>query len=124
MDAFFRRLKSRLGVSKAIVVTAHRLARLVYRLLQSGEAYLAQEMEDYEKKYRDQRARFACWSISNRGRHPGLLVTRELNGRGISGSPGRSAHAKLHSVFPARRQSGDLRYAELAALSQKGSIHE
>jgi transposase len=57
MGAFFRRLKARLGVSKAIVATAHRLARLVYRLLQRGEAYVAQGMEDYEKKYREQRAR-------------------------------------------------------------------
>jgi hypothetical protein len=57
MVAFFRRLKARLGVSKAIVATAHRLARLVYRLLQRGEAYVAQGMEDYENKYREQRAR-------------------------------------------------------------------
>jgi transposase len=33
LGAFFRRLKSRLGVSKAIVATAHKLARLVYRVL-------------------------------------------------------------------------------------------
>ena len=57
LGAFFRRLKSRLGVSKALVATAHKLARLVYRLLAHGEAYVARGMEEYEQKYREQRAR-------------------------------------------------------------------
>ena len=33
LGAFFRRLKARLGTPKAVVATAHKLARLVYRLL-------------------------------------------------------------------------------------------
>ena len=53
LGAFFRRLKARLGTPKAIVATAHKLARLVYRLLKHGEAYVAQGMEDYEQAYRD-----------------------------------------------------------------------
>jgi hypothetical protein len=36
--AFFRRLKARLGTPQAVVATAHKLARLVYRLLKHGEA--------------------------------------------------------------------------------------
>jgi transposase len=53
LGAFFRRLKARLGPPKAIVATAHKLARLVYRLLKHGEAYVAQGREDYEQTYRD-----------------------------------------------------------------------
>jgi transposase len=53
LGAFFRRLKARLGPPKALVATAHTLARLVYRLLKHGEAYVAQGMEDYERAYRD-----------------------------------------------------------------------
>ena len=53
LGAFFRRLKARLGTPKAVVATAHKLARLVYRLLKHGEAYVAQGMTDYEQAYRE-----------------------------------------------------------------------
>jgi transposase len=53
LGAFFRRFKARLGAPKAIVATAHKLARLVYRLLKHGEAYGAQGMADYEHAYRE-----------------------------------------------------------------------
>jgi hypothetical protein len=38
LGAYFRRLKSRLGTSQAIVATAHKLARLVYSMLKHGTA--------------------------------------------------------------------------------------
>jgi transposase len=53
LGAFFRRLKARLGTPKAVVATAHKLARLVYRLLKYGEAYVAQGMIEYEHAYRE-----------------------------------------------------------------------
>jgi transposase len=53
LGAFFRRLKARVGTPKAIVATAHKLARLVYRLLKHGEAYVMQGMAEYEQIYRD-----------------------------------------------------------------------
>ena len=53
LGAFFRRLKARLGTPKAVVATAHKLARLVYRLLKHGDAYVAQGLADYEHTYRD-----------------------------------------------------------------------
>ena len=53
LGAFFRRLKARLGTPKAVVATAHKLARLVYRLLKHGEAYVVQGMAEYEQAYRD-----------------------------------------------------------------------
>jgi transposase len=53
LGAFLRRLKTRLGAPKAITATAHKLARLVYRLLKYGEAYVAQGMAEYEQASRE-----------------------------------------------------------------------
>src|SRR5262245_43919335 len=53
VGAFLRRLKARLGTPKAIVATAHKLARLVYRLLKYGEDYVARGMDEYERVYRE-----------------------------------------------------------------------
>ncbi len=55
LGAFYRRMKARLGTAEAVTATAHKLARLVYRLLKHGEAYFQQGMEEYEKKYQKQR---------------------------------------------------------------------
>jgi hypothetical protein len=53
LGAFFRRLKARLGAPKASTATAHKLARLVYRLLKYGKDYVAQGMTEYEQAYRE-----------------------------------------------------------------------
>ena len=53
LGAFFRRLKTRLDTPKAVVATAHKLARLVYRLLKHGEAYVVRGMAEYEQAYRE-----------------------------------------------------------------------
>src|SRR5712691_11236618 len=53
LGAFLRRLKARLGTPKAVVATAHKLARLVYRLLKHGEAYVTHGMAAYEQTYRE-----------------------------------------------------------------------
>lgn len=56
LGAFFRRLKSRLGAPKAIVATAHKLARLVYSMLKHGTAYVQQGLDAYEQQYRQRSA--------------------------------------------------------------------
>jgi transposase len=55
LGAFHRRMKARLGAAEAITATAHKLARLVYRLLKYGEAYVRQGMADYEKKFQERK---------------------------------------------------------------------
>lgn len=55
LGAKYRRLRSRLGAPKAITALAHMLARLVYRMLKFGQAYVDQGMEYYEAKYQQQR---------------------------------------------------------------------
>jgi transposase len=58
LGAKFRRLRARLGAPKAITAMAHQLARLVYRMLKFGTAYVDQGMEHYESKYRLQQMKW------------------------------------------------------------------
>ena len=51
LGAFFRRLKARLGAPKAITATAHKLARLIYRMLKCGTDYVDQGQDYYERRY-------------------------------------------------------------------------
>jgi transposase len=53
LGAFARRMRSRLGVEKAIVATAHKLALLIYRLLKFGKIYVDIGQDAYENKYRE-----------------------------------------------------------------------
>jgi transposase len=53
LGAYYRRMKSRWGAPSAITATAHKLARLIYRLLKHGDAYVRQGLEIYEQKYRE-----------------------------------------------------------------------
>jgi transposase len=52
LGGFHRRMKARLGAAEAVTATAHKLARIIYRLIKHGEAYVRQGMEDYEAKFR------------------------------------------------------------------------
>src|SRR5262249_21325224 len=51
LGAFFRRLKACLGAPKAITATAHKLARLIYRMLKCGTDYVDQGQAYYERRY-------------------------------------------------------------------------
>jgi transposase len=53
LGAFYRRMRGKLGAAAGVTATAHKLARLVYRLLKHGELYVQQGLEDYERKYRE-----------------------------------------------------------------------
>ncbi len=55
LGGFARRMKARLGAAEGITATAHKLARIVYRLIKHGEAYVRQGLEDYEKKFKDRK---------------------------------------------------------------------
>jgi transposase len=51
LGGFARRMKARLGAAEGITATAHKLARIVYRLIKHGEAYVRHGLEDYEQKF-------------------------------------------------------------------------
>jgi transposase len=53
LGAFHRRMKAKLGAAEAVTATAHKLARLIYRLIKHGEAYVRQGMDDYERKFHE-----------------------------------------------------------------------
>jgi hypothetical protein len=57
LGAFSRRRRSRLGAPKAITATAHKLARLVYSLLQPGSASVQQGREAYENQYHERQVK-------------------------------------------------------------------
>jgi hypothetical protein len=54
LGAQYRRLRTRLGAPKAITAMAHKLARLVHRLLKHGQNYVDKGLEYYEQRYREQ----------------------------------------------------------------------
>ena len=54
LGAQYRRLRTKLGAPKAITAMAHRLARLVYRMLKYGQEYIDKGMEYYEERNRFQ----------------------------------------------------------------------
>lgn len=51
IGAFFRRMRSRLGAPKAITAAAHKLARILYRMLANGESYREAGENYYEQQY-------------------------------------------------------------------------
>lgn len=51
LGAFFRRVRARLGAPKAITATAHKLARILYRMLATGENYRELGENYYEQQY-------------------------------------------------------------------------
>lgn len=55
MGGFYRRMKSRHGSAEAITATAHKLARIIYRLIKHGEAYVRRGIEDYERKFQERK---------------------------------------------------------------------
>jgi len=53
LGAEYRRKRARLGAPKAITAMAHKLARLIYRLLKHGEAYVSEGLEQYEARHQE-----------------------------------------------------------------------
>ena len=54
LGAQYRRLRTRLGAPKAITAMAHKLARLVYRMLKYGQEYVDKGTQYYEDRHRQQ----------------------------------------------------------------------
>ena len=71
LGAQYRRLRSRLGAPKAITAMAHKLARLIYRMLKFGENYVEKGEAHYETKYRESQIRF----VTKKAKELGLQLT-------------------------------------------------
>ena len=68
MGGFYRRMRAKHGAPKAIVATAHKLARIVYHLLKYREDYVDPGADSYEEKYRDRAIR----NLKRKARQLGL----------------------------------------------------
>jgi transposase len=71
LGAQYRRLRRKLGAPKAITAMAHRLARLVYRMLKYGQQYVDKGAEYYEQRNRQQQIYF----LRRKAAQLGLQVT-------------------------------------------------
>lgn len=58
LGAFYRRLRARIGPAKALKALAHKLARIIYRLLRHGMAYVEAGQAAYEQRLRDKRIKY------------------------------------------------------------------
>ena len=64
LGANFRRLRRKLGAPKAVTAMAHKLARLVYRMLKFGQGYVDKGIEHYEAKYRQDQIKWLAKSAA------------------------------------------------------------
>jgi transposase len=80
LGSYYRQKKARLGAGKATTATAHKLARLYYRLMKHGEPYFAQTQAQYEalRRERDLKA------LQRRARHFGLQLLNTTTGELIA----------------------------------------
>lgn len=53
LGAFYRRMQSRMGAPKAITATAHKLARIFYRLWKFGGSFVDPGTDAYEQQYQE-----------------------------------------------------------------------
>lgn len=55
LGAFYRRMRSKLGAPKAITATAHKLARIIYQLVTTGQPYNESVYAREEERYQERR---------------------------------------------------------------------
>ena len=67
LGAQYRRLRTKLGAPKAITAMAHKLARLVYRMLKYGQEYVDKGMQYYEARHHQQQVEFLKKSAAKLG---------------------------------------------------------
>jgi transposase len=65
--AFYRRMRARHGPAKAVTATAHRLARIVYRMLKYREAYVDPGADYYDEQHRVRALRYLKRRAANLG---------------------------------------------------------
>jgi transposase len=71
LGVFYRRLRARLGPQRAIVATAHKLARIVYHLLKHHEAYQPVSPDSYDQALRQRELA----NLKRRAKQLGFTVT-------------------------------------------------
>jgi len=80
LGAYYRRMKGRLGPPKAIMATAHKLARLVYRMFKYGQAYHDVGEKAYEERFQQRRIHV----LIKNARHMGYELLEKETGEIVS----------------------------------------
>lgn len=80
LGAFYRRIRSRLGPPKAITATAHKLARIFYRLWVTGERYEDPGVDYYEQQYQQR----VLKTLEKRASQLGFQLTPVTAAKGVS----------------------------------------
>jgi hypothetical protein len=73
IGAFFRRMRSRLGAPKAVTAAAHKLARILYRMLASGTNYREVGENYYEQQYQER----SVASLTRRAKEFGYILVSQ-----------------------------------------------
>jgi len=74
LGAFYRRMRARKGAPFAVAVTAHKLAKLFFRLLKHGESYIERGVDYYQERYKAQQVRAALKTLKSHGFVPTLQL--------------------------------------------------
>jgi transposase len=80
LGAYYRRMRARIGPGKAVKATAHKLARILYRLLKFGTAYVETGQQAYEEHYRHRQVR----SLQRRAADLGFTLLPAPTGAPVS----------------------------------------
>lgn len=85
IGAFFRRKKAHIGAPKAITATAHKIARIFYKMLKHGTEYVDLGQEYYEQHYKDRvilnlkrRAKKFGYELINIKEHEQVISTSSI----------------------------------------------
>jgi len=70
LGAFYRRIKARHGAPKAIVATAHKLARIIYHMLKNGVDYVDPGADYYNQQHQER----AIKALQKRAKSLGLRL--------------------------------------------------
>jgi transposase len=53
LGAYYRRMHTKFGPERAVVATAHKIARIIYHMLKDGKPYQAMGSQEYERRHRE-----------------------------------------------------------------------
>ena len=68
-------MRGRKGAPFAVAVTAHKLAKLFYRLLKHGESDVERGVDYYQERYKAQQVRSALKTLKSHGYSATLQLT-------------------------------------------------
>lgn len=76
LGAFYRRMAARMGAPKAITATAHKLARILYRAIKSGQQYVDKGEQHLEERHRERTLK----SLAHRAKEFGYMLVHPETG--------------------------------------------